>query len=312
MVHAQEMLFRRANEKRGTRLRGFKGLMMAVTTLKSLIFVGLVASVVSGCEPGTGATDVSTEPLADAAAAADPAAAGTEPATATAVVAPATSVKLVDHDVEAPNDFQTTDKALWDGRPSLGGVWVAATGVKDPMRVIMRNPTNGKFVIGALFRREADNPGPKLQISSDAADALGLVAGEPATINVTALRSETVGSAPAADVAAPAIAAAVIKPVTKPAVQPAVPVVTAAAATPVVATPVVAATGGTSIQIGIFSVEDNAKRAVATLAKSGVTASVRKETSHGKPLWSVIASGDAALLAKIKTAGFTDAYFLKR
>lgn len=276
--------------------------MMAVTTLKSLVILGLVAGLVAGCEPGTGDTAVTTEPLAEG------------------EVAPATSVRLVDRDVEAPGDFQTTDMALWDGRPSLGGVWVAATNVSDPMRVIMRNPANGKFIIGALFRREADNPGPKLQISSDAADALGLVAGEPASINVTALRreevpatqpdanqplldtSETVADEPAAQVAADAVAAIEPRPVT-PAAEPAAP-----APEPAVA-PV---TSGRQVQIGIFSVEDNAKRAVATLAAAGVTATIRKETSLGKTLWSVVATGDSAVLAKIKQAGFTDAYFLKR
>jgi len=285
--------------------------MMAVTMLKSLIVLGLVTSLVAGCEPGTGGTEVTTEPLAEG---------GTD------AVAPATSVRLVDRDVEAPNDFQTTDKALWDGRPSLGGVWVAATNVTDPMRVIMRNPANGKFVIGALFRREADNPGPKLQISSDAADALGLVAGEPATINVTALRreevpatqpdanqplldtSETVADEPAAQVAADAVAAIEPRPVT-PAAEPAA---ATPAPEPVAAAPAAPAAGGRQVQIGIFSVEENAKRAVATLAKAGVTATIRKETSLGKTLWSVVASGDATVLAKIRQAGFADAYFLKR
>ena len=284
---------------------------MAVAMLKSLVYIGLITGLVSGCELGKGGGAVTREPLGDAA-----------DGTGADTVSPSTSVRLVDRDVEAPDDFQTTDKALWDGRPSLGGVWVAATNVSDPMRVIMRNPANGKFVIGALFRREADNPGPKLQISSDAADALGLVAGEPATINVTALRrdevattpdanrplldtSETVADEPAAQVAADAVTA--IEP--QPA-EPEAPVVAAPAAEP--ATPTAPAAGEKSIQIGIFSVEDNAKRAVATLAKAGVTATVRTETSLGKPLWSVIAAGDAAVLAKIKAAGFADAYFLKR
>ena len=305
---------------------------MAVGTLKSVVFMGLIAGFVSGCELGKGGGDVSTAPL-DGTAASDVAADGDS-------VTPSTSVRLVDRDVEAPDDFQTTDKALWDGRPSLGGVWVAATNVSDPMRVIMRNPANGKFVIGALFRREADNPGPKLQISSDAADALGLVAGEPATINVTALRreevaatqldasrplldtSETVAEEPSSAIAADAVA------IIAPAIQPSTPAKPAeaevptaqpaaaqpaqtqpAAAEPVAAAP---ATGGKPIQIGIFSVEDNAKRAVKTLAKAGITATIRPETSLGKPLWSVVATGDAALLAKIKAAGFADAYILKR
>jgi peptidoglycan lytic transglycosylase len=102
------------------------------------------------------------------------------------------SIKLVERDVESPEIFQVTEKALWDGRPSLGGVWVAHPDNKQPERVIIRNETNGKFVIGALFKRERDNPGPKLQLSSDAAGALGVLAGAPTTLNVTVLRRETV------------------------------------------------------------------------------------------------------------------------
>lgn len=102
------------------------------------------------------------------------------------------SIKLVERDVEAPEVFQVTEKALWDGRPSLGGVWVAHPDSDQPERVIIRNKTNGKFVIGALFRRERDNPGPRLQLSSDAASALGVLAGAPTTLNVTVLRRETV------------------------------------------------------------------------------------------------------------------------
>ncbi len=100
------------------------------------------------------------------------------------------TVQLVETDVEAPEIFQTTGSGLWDGRPSLGGVWVAHPDVAQPERVIIRNQENGNFVIGALFRRERDNPGPPLQVSSDAAEALGMLAGAPANLNVTALRRE--------------------------------------------------------------------------------------------------------------------------
>lgn len=288
---------------------------MAVRTLISLTLAALAAGFVAGCEPGTNGTDITTEPLADGAVEVAPGEGVAE--NASEAVIPSRSVKLVDRDVEAPNDFQATDKALWDGRPSLGGVWVAATNVTDPMRVIMRNPANGKFVIGALFRREADNPGPRLQISSDAADALGLVAGEPATINVTALRREEVpattpdATRPLLDTTETVAAETDIAATAANAIEAAeaAPTVEAAPGTaaPVTEPPAV---GGKSIQIGIFSVEDNANRAVATLAKAGITATIRKETSLGKALWSVIATGDKAALAKIRQAGFADAYFL--
>lgn len=95
-------------------------------------------------------------------------------------------------DVEAPEVFSVTEEGLWDGRPSLGGVWVAHPDVADPERVIIRNMSNGKSVVGALFRRERDVPGPPLQVSSDAATALDLVAGKPQQLDVVALRRKQV------------------------------------------------------------------------------------------------------------------------
>ena len=150
-----------------------------------------------------------------------------------------TSTKLVERDVEAPDVFSVTDQGLWDGRPSLGGVWVAHPDVTDPERVIIRNEANGKFVIGALFRRERDLPGPNLQISSDAAAALNVLAGAPAPLNVTALRRQEVGapaedSAPEATVEAPAT---VTETALAPVATAAAAAIEAAPATPAPATP---------------------------------------------------------------------------
>lgn len=251
-----------------------------------------------------------------------------------------------ERDVEAPEIFNKSDKALWDGRPSLGGVWVAHTSVKDPERVLIVNPANGKSVVGALFRREIDNPGPPLQLSSDAAEALGLLAGQPATIKVTALkRVEVAAPAPeaapiAADAAAPKDSAK--KPAKGSAIdaKPLDPVVntaaaaidkatkgkakagaaTTAAAVPA-ATPAQPPTAAKSepakrayVQIGIFSVEANAKKAAAQMEKVGMKASVKSDTSQGKTFWRVIIGPVAtvaerdALAAKVKALGYPDAY----
>ncbi|MFN3647270.1 MAG: SPOR domain-containing protein [Gemmobacter sp.] len=277
----------------------------------------------------------------DAASAAAPAAAGT--------------TRIVERDVEAPKVFNASEAGLWDGRPSLGGVWVAYPGVKDPERVIIRNPANGKFVIGALFRREREMPGPRLQVSSDAAAALGLLAGQPARLDVTALRREEVaeapplppatpvldkaetiasetlapapGAAPAAAAAsapppaapatgAAAVAAVAATPAAKPAAAtPAAP----AAPRPAAAAPAPTAAGGRNlIQIGIFSVEANARGAADQLRKAGASVSIKREESQGKAYWRVVAgpANDAAareaLMAKVKGAGFKDAYFVAR
>jgi cell division protein FtsN len=114
----------------------------------------------------------------------------------TTVQAPARPGKTEER--EAPEAFSLTDTALWDGRPSLGGIWVAHGSVTTPERVIIRNTENGKSVKGALFRREREFPGPSIQMSSDAAAALGALAGQPVKVSVIALRMEEVAPPPAA------------------------------------------------------------------------------------------------------------------
>lgn len=346
------------------------------------IFVLAAGLALSACEEGT---------LADKPAGGEEAA---------PVARSATSVRLVERDVEAPQVFQVTDQALWDGRPSLGGVWVASPDAVDPERVILRNESNGKFVIGALFRRERLNPGPELQISSDAAAALGILAGQPTALNVTALRREEVADAPSPDASNPildaneevgtaAVASSEAKPDVEvtalaaidraegmaPAVEPAAPaaatapaaeepaadaVATAdpapaprrgwflgkrrAAATAEVetapldpaglatakdpaapvqatvlpaaatATPRSAAARAALIQIGIFSVEGNADRAVTMLTAKGVAARKLTEQSQGKTFWRVVADAAdrTATLSQVKAAGFADAYPVTR
>lgn len=304
---------------------------MTGIAMRRLMLAVTAAALLTGCQEGAGL--LAGKPKADAtdAAAAEP---GAKPP-----VAGAKSVKLVDRDVEAPQIFQATDQALWDGRPSLGGVWVASPDAKDPERVILRNPANGKFVIGALFRRERDNPGPALQISSDAAAALGLLAGQPAKISVIALRREEApqvapdANKPILDAAEtvatetldpiPGAAAAIDRAANVPAkgskpgkdAKPVAPAIATApiASAPTPATPKAPVTAGKGglIQIGIFSVEANAKRAADTLKAAGIAADIRTETAQGKSFWSVTTRGDKAVLAKIKQAGFKDAYFLK-
>lgn len=336
------------------------------------------------------------------------------------------TVRMVERDVEAPDVFQADESALWDGRPSLGGVWVAHPEVDDPERVIIRNDSNGKFVIGALFRRERENPGPRIQVSSDAASALGLLAGAPTVLNVTALRRveepdagqvvqpapvQTVQpTRPAADTEAPRTAAA------QPDTQPATARPQAAGAAPAAAAPIsvaelprsrpdagqaaapqtapnratatqrpsvtaepqvalagaagpsgptrpgaprlssdaiTAATGGAAtatgpartqgtarapaatparataqpretridrayIQIGIFSIKDNATRTTQRMRGAGLQANMLEEQSQGQTFWRVTVGPAATtqerarVLANVKGMGFTDAYAVSR
>lgn len=234
--------------------------------------------------------------------------------------------KMVERDVEAPEVFQVQEAGLWDGRPSLGGVWVAHPDVKEPERVIIRNPQNNKFVVGALFRRERENPGPRLQVSSDAAEALDMLAGAPKELNVTALRREEVPVAGEANgleepefveettldpIASAEAALGEVEDV-------AVATTTAASApapAPTPATP--SALSKPYVQLGIFSVEKNASNTATAMRTQGMIPTIKKQSLNGKTFWRVIVgpaqtkSELSAILKKVKAAGFNDAYAVK-
>lgn len=260
-------------------------------------------------------------------------------------------------DSEAPDVFQISEAALWDGRPSLGGVWVAHPDVTEPRRVIIRNGSNDTSVVGALFKRERDNPGPRIQASSDAAEALGMLAGAPVELTVTALirAPEPEPTAAAAEEtavleetteisateldpiagAAAAIEASETTPtIAEPAADPAEtpkrgfrwpwarqPAAAAAGAAAVDTSAPAPVTGQPAsdlekpfIQAGIFTLEDNADRAATQLRGAGMAPSVYEQTGTDKTFWRVLvgpsrtSAEQSTLLAKVKDAGFADAY----
>ncbi|MBT8423956.1 MAG: SPOR domain-containing protein [Silicimonas sp.] len=287
-------------------------------------------------------------------------------------------------DVDRPDVFNVTETALWDGRPSLGGIWVAHPDVTDPERVKVTNTKSGKTIEGALFRRERANPGPRIQLSSDAAAALGILAGQPTEVTIVAVRQEEIELAPeplpigedsdavdtsdapatddTAEVAvtagATAVAAEAVKPAPKPkgfwgkfrdslrnkpagdvalavdatedATVPDVetqtldPVTTAAAAaidqaetTEETPAPAAAASAlqNPYIQVGLFSLEENASAVAANLRQAGIIPEIRGQSSgDSKTLWRVYvgpmstADDQAALLAQVKRLGYTDAF----
>ena len=100
-------------------------------------------------------------------------------------------------DVERPDIFSASEPGLWDGRPSLGGIWVAHPDVELAERAQVTNTKNGQTIGAALFRRERDLPGPRIQVSSDAATALGMLAGQPVELSIIVLRQEEIVIEPA-------------------------------------------------------------------------------------------------------------------
>ncbi|WP_120635868.1 SPOR domain-containing protein [Ruegeria sp. EL01] len=144
---------------------------------KRLAYLALTFAVLSGCEETLGSTEKPEESAGK-----------------TELLPQVASGSK--RDVEAPDVFEVTEAGLWDGRPSLGGIWVAHPDVTQPERVVIKNTSNNKTVTGALFRRERDLPGPALQVSSAAAAKLGMLAGSPTKVNVVALRREVVEETP--------------------------------------------------------------------------------------------------------------------
>ncbi|WP_039017406.1 SPOR domain-containing protein [Halocynthiibacter namhaensis] len=237
-------------------------------------------------------------------------------------VAEQSRTRTVERDVEAPDIFQKTDRGLWDGRPSIGGVWVAHADVAESGRVIIRNEADGKFVVGALFRRERITPGPAFQISSEAAAALGMLAGQPAQLSVTALNREEILEEVNDDTTQSAIenpddiSSTPLDPIA--AAAAAIDGTDAPSAPPASAPTASNALSKPYIQIGIFSVETNANNTATAMHTAGLTADVRSLMSNGREFWRVVVgpsatSADrAALLGKVKDLGFTDAYFVRR
>lgn len=248
------------------------------------------------------------------------------PATATE-----TTVTVIEQEVEAPEIFHVTETGLWDGRPSLGGIWVAHPDTQDPEQVIVRNVANGKFVIGSLFIRERALPGPRLQVSSDAATALEMLAGQPVELTVTALRKREIELAPAtvpdgvaevsveqevaasepAETTEPGSDAPVMRPSTT-----AEPIVTSSAPVEPAAPTQTTNLEKPYIQIGIFGVEANARNTAESMRIDGIIPTVKEYTANGKTFWRVLvgpaanASERKTLLGKVKSKGFTDAYFV--
>jgi len=261
---------------------------------------------------------------------------GVSPDTSAAETAGQTGSTSVEKDVERPDVFSVTENALWDGRPSLGGVWVAYPATIDPERVIIRNGANGKSVIGALFRRERDNPGPRIQLSSDAAVALGVIAGSPTEISIVVLRRESVvvdappapetGAVTDENMVAPARRAVVAAPVAAPA-----PAVASGAGIAAIVEQTLADVPATEeaepapvnnlrkpyIQIGTFAEREQAEELVTLLANEGVQAEIQANDPENPTLYRVISGPVStrrertARLRIIKGLGYIDAFFVR-
>lgn len=87
----------------------------------------------------------------------------------------------------APDIFEATGLAIWDGKRTLQGIWVAHPLAASARRVRIFNQDNGQAVDGALFKRDSAGGGASVLISSEAAQLLGMQVGTPAELRIVAV-----------------------------------------------------------------------------------------------------------------------------
>lgn len=207
-------------------------------------------------------------------------------------------IEFKENDVEAPEIFNAEGLAYWDGQSSLGGVWITHPKVDQATRVLIKDKYGGKSVIGAIFNRSGDDNEKRMLLSSEAAASLGVEANENRIITVTALRAlKTVESIKN-------------KSDAKNAETKVVSVQNNGSENIALTKPY--------IQVGIFSIEQNARNTAEVMHQLNIQPTVKEQTSRNKTFWRVIVgpavdmNERSTLLQKVKAVGFGDAYAVSK
>ena len=189
---------------------------------------------------------------------------------------------------EKPQILDITASVMWDGSQTLGGNWVSHPDINSPERVLIKNTANGKSVVGAVFQQTKNLNNGLAAISSDAAKALRVSKNNETKLQIVAIKVIE-NSKNNADVTLtsvenkPTLNAKLTKPF---------------------------------IQIGIFGVENNAIKTGDQMSKLGLQTNTFDFKIKGKTYWRVVAGPATTvenkhnMLNTIKSAGFTDAYFV--
>ena len=189
---------------------------------------------------------------------------------------------------EKPKILDISASVIWDGSQTLGGNWVSHPDINTPERVLIKNTTNGKSVVGAVFQ-QTKNPNEGLAaISSDAAKALSISKNDETKLQLVAIKmiensKDTADGTSRSVEKKPTSNAKLTKPF---------------------------------IQVGIFGVENNAMKTGNQMSKLGLQTNTFEFKIKGKTYWRVVAGPATTLenknnmLNTIKSAGFTDAYFV--
>ncbi|HET7409522.1 MAG TPA: restriction endonuclease [Paracoccaceae bacterium] len=98
----------------------------------------------------------------------------------------------------APEVFRASGIATWDGNRTVGGLWVAHPAALRSRRVRVVDPETGAEVDAMLYRPQRSRlaeGGDVVTVSSDVAEAMGLVPGAPQRLALFGLRPKAATSA---------------------------------------------------------------------------------------------------------------------
>ena len=189
---------------------------------------------------------------------------------------------------EKPEILDISAFVFWNGEQTLGGNWISHPDVDSPERVLIKNIANGKSIVGAIFQQTKKLNTGSAKISSDAAKSLNISKNEKTEVKIIAVKK--------------AKSAASIGKVDEP--------------TPAKQTKIDTKLSKPFIQVGIFGIQSNATNTKDRMLQSNVPVKIFEFQIKGKPYWRVVAgpanTSDSRnkMLEAVKSAGFTDAYFV--
>ena len=158
----------------------------------------------------------------------------------------------------------------------------------SPGRVLIKNNSNDKSIVGAIFQQTKKMETETAVISSDAARALGISKNNQTKVQIIAVRVNE-GTSPTLKIASSDTAnnAVIETKLSKP-----------------------------FIQVGIFSIQNNANKTKDQMLQLKLPVNIFDFQIKRKPYWRVVAGPADTLdsrknmLNLIKSAGFKDAYFV--
>ena len=189
---------------------------------------------------------------------------------------------------EKPKILNISAFVFWDGEQTLGGNWISHPDVDSPERVLIKNKANGKSIFGAIFQQTKKSNTGSAKISSDAAHSLNINKNEQTEVKIIAVReAKSSASITKVDKHTPEQQTTIDTKLSKP-----------------------------FIQVGIFGIQSNASNTKDQMLQLNLPVNVFEFQIKEKPYWRVVAgpanTSDSRnkMLEAVKSAGFTDAYFV--